>query len=172
MRHAITLTTLPLLVLSALPAQAQSDMVTITPEQVGEIFCIGSLGNDMTPAGAMLTDDLKWVIDQAFERSNQYALPHPGDKPPMGDGVPWRTWPDYADGCTVGEATVKDLLATVPINYTFSEYPQANYSNNLILLPSYPENGPPYIWRIHDVDLGDGNTLRGFIAAAFEAFEK
>jgi hypothetical protein len=170
MRHAITLATLPLLLLSALPAQAE--MISITPEQVGEIFCISSLGNDMTPTGAMLTDGLKSVIDDAFERSNAYELAHPGDKPPMGDGVPWRTYPDYADGCTVGEATIKDLVATVPINYTFSEYPEANYSNNLILLPSYPENGPPYIWRIEDVDLGDGNTLRGFIAGTFEAFEQ
>ena len=170
MRYAITLATLPLLILSTLPAQA--DMITITPEQVGEIFCISSLGNDMTPAGAMLTDDLKAVIDDAFERSNAYELAHPGDKPPLGDGLPWRTFPDYADGCTVGEATVKDLMATVVINYTFSEYPEANYSNALILLPSYPENGPPYFWRIHDVDLGEGNTMRGFIAGTFEAYEE
>jgi hypothetical protein len=168
MRHAITLTTLPLLLLSALPAQAE--MISITPEQVGEIFCISSLGNDMTPASAMLSDDLRWDIDRASERSDAYQLAHPGDKPPLGDGLPWRTFPDYADGCTVGEATVKDLMATVVINYTFSEYPEANYSNSLILLPSYGENGPPYIWRIHDIDLGEGNTLRGFIASAFEAY--
>jgi hypothetical protein len=168
-RHTIAVI-LPLLLVSALPAQAE--MVTITPEQVGEIFCISSLGNDMTPAGAMLTDDLKAVIEDAFERSNAYQLAHQGDKPPLGDGVPWRTLPDYADGCTVGEASVKDLMATVVINYTFSEYPEANYSNSLVLLPSYPENGPPYFWRIHDVDLGEGNTLRGFIAGAFEAFEE
>ena len=169
MRNAITLITLPL-VLSALPAQAE--MISITPEQVGEIFCISSLGNDMTPAGAMMTDDLRSVVDDAFERSNAYQLAHQGEKPPLGDGVPWRTLPDYADGCTVGEATIKDLVATVPINYTFSRYPEANYTNALILLPSYPENGPPYIWRIHDVGLGDGNTTRGFIASTFEAFEE
>ncbi len=170
MRHAITLATLPLLLLSALPARAE--MVSITPEQIGQIFCIGSLGNDMTPVSSVLTDDLRAVIDDAYAKSNEYQNAHPGDKPPMGDGVPWRTWPDYADGCTVGDATVRDLVATVVINYTFSEYPEANYSNALVLLPSYPENGPPYVWRINDVDLGEGNTLREFIYGTFEAYEE
>lgn len=168
MRHLTIAGILSLLLLSAVPARAE--MVTITPEQIGQIFCISSLGNDMTPAGSVLTDDLMALIDNAFERSNQYLTTHPGDKPPMGDGVPWRTWPDYADGCTVGEATIRDLVATVVINYTFSDYPEANYSNALILLPSYPENGPPYVWRIHDVDLGDGHTLRQSIADTFEAY--
>lgn len=168
MHHLATAAIIPMLLLCALPAQAQSEMVTITPEQVGQIFCIGSLGNDMTPVGAMLSDDLRSLIDDAFARSNEYELAHPGDKPPLGNGVPWRSWQDYADGCTVGEASVRDLVATVVINYTFSEYPDANYSNSLILLPNYPENGPPYIWRISDVDLGDGNTLRESIYAAFE----
>ena len=168
MRHHTAFGILPLLALTALPARAE--MVTITPAQVGEIFCISSLGNDMTPAGAMLTDDLTSLIENAFKRSNEYLDTHQGEKPPLGDGVPWRSLPDYADGCTVGETTVRDQVATVVINYTFSEFPDANYANALILVPSYPENGPPYIWRIHDVDLGRGNTLRQFIADTFEAY--
>ncbi len=167
MRYVAAIGMLPVILLASLPAQAQ--MVTITPEQIGQIFCISSLGNDMSPTGAVLADDLASLIDNAFARSNEYEIAHPGDKPPMGDGVPWRTFPDYADGCTVGEASVRDLVATVVINYTFSEYPDANYSNSLILLPDYPENGPPYIWRIDDIDLGDGNTLRESLYAALEA---
>lgn len=167
MRHFASLAVLTL-TLSAVPARAE--MVTITPAQIGQIFCISMLGNDMTPAGSVLTDDLMGLIDTSFERSNEYLLTHPGDKPPLGDGVPWRTLLDYADGCTVGESSVRDLVATVVINYTFSGYPEANYSNSLMLLPSYPENGPPYIWRIHDVDLGNGDTLRESIAATFEAY--
>lgn len=166
MRHLSAV--LPLILLTTLPVQAQ--MISITPEQIGEIFCISMLGNDTTPAGSVLTEDLKALIDDAFERSNDYELTHSGDKPPMGDGVPWRTLQDYADGCTVGETSIHDLVATVVINYTFSDDPEANYSNALTLLPSYPENGPPYVWRIDDVDLGDGNTLRSSIVATFEAF--
>lgn len=168
MRQFTPLGVLPLLLLSALPTQAQEQMISITPEQIGQIFCIGSLGNDMSPVFAVISEDLRSVIDRAAEHSDAYAIAHPGEKPPLGDGLPWRTWPDYADGCTVGEASIKDLLATVVINYTFSDAPSANYSNALILLPDYPENGPPYIWRISDVDLGDGNTLRAILYNTFE----
>jgi hypothetical protein len=38
-----------------------------------------------------------------------------------------------------------------------------------MLLPSYPENGPPYIWRVYDIQLGDGTTTREFLYAAIEA---
>lgn len=168
----LTLGTVLPLILSALPTSAQSEMVTITPEQIGQIFCIGRLGNDMSPVSGVMTDDLGPLIDDAFARSNQYLIDHPGDKPPMGDGVRWSTFPDYADGCTVGDASIRDLVAYVVINYTFSDAPVANYSDTLMLLPSYPENGPPYIWRVYDVQLGDGTTMRDFLHAALEATDE
>lgn len=169
MRHLTVSGILPLLFLSALPAQAQDQMITITPEQIGQIFCIGRLGNDMSPVSGVMNDDLTSLIEDAFASSNAYLLDHPGDKPPMGDGVRWSTFPDYADGCTVGETSVRDLVAYVGINYTFSDYPEANYSDTLMLLPNYPENGPPYIWRLYDIQLGDGTTTREFLSAAIEA---
>lgn len=173
MRHLFALGVLPLLVLSALPVQAQDEMITITPEQIGQIFCIGRLGNDMSPVSGVMNDDLGALIDDAFARSNAYLDDHPGDKPPMGDGVRWSSFPDYADGCTVGEdAQIRDLVAYVVINYTFSDYPEANYSDTLMLLPNYPENGPPYIWRIYDIQLGDGTTTRESLYAAIEASDQ
>jgi hypothetical protein len=175
MRHFTTLGVLPLLLAPALPALAQEQMISITPEQIGQIFCIGSLGNDMSPVWGVLSEDLTYLLKDASARNNEYQVAHPGEKSPLGDGIPWRSWPDYADGCTVGEPSEAELLtretnllARVVINYTFSDAPSANYSDTLILLPAYGENGPPYIWRIHDVELGDGSTLREFIYAAFE----
>lgn len=168
MRHLTVTGLLPLLVLSALPAQAQEQTATITPEQIGQIFCIGRLGNDMSPVSGVMNDDLGALIEDAFASSNAYLDDHPGEKPPMGDGVRWSTFPDYADGCTVGGASVRDLVAYVAINYTFSD-PDANYSDTLMLLPNYPENGPPYIWRLYDIQLSDGTTTREFLSDAIEA---
>jgi len=162
MRH---LTILPLLLLSALPAQAQ--MITITPDQIGQIFCIGSLGNDMAPVEALLTPDLAatiadaWVKDAAFEAAN------PGDKPPLGDGLPWRTWQDYADGCTIAEGEVGREAASVLINYTFATAPEANYTNFLVLRPVSLADGAEVVWRIDDIDLGEGNTFRTLLERAF-----
>ena len=152
---------LPLLFPSAVSAQAE--VVTITPEQIGQIFCIGSLGNDMSPVKPLLSPGLDAMIDDAFARSDALAIEHPGDKPPLGDGVPWRTWPDYADGCTIAATDIDDGSARVTIAYSFSEYPDANYSNDLVIIMSEE----PF-WFIDDIELGEGRTLRSALAAAFE----
>ena len=169
MRYLAMLGILPLLCLSSSPARSQTDMISITPEQIGQVFCIGRLGNDMSPVSGIMSEDFGSIIEDAFALSNQYLLSHPGEMPPMADGVRWSTLLDYADGCTVGDASVRDLMAYVEINYTFSENPSANYADTLMLLPNYPENGPPYIWRIYDIQLGDGTTTREFLYAAIEA---
>lgn len=169
MRYVAAIGILPLILLSALPTRAQAEMATITPEQIGQIFCISRLGNDMSPVSGVMNDDLTSLIEDAFASSNAYLGRHPNDKPPMGDGVRWSSFLDYADGCTVGDASIRDLVAYVVINYTFSDYPEANYSDTLMLLPNYPENGPPYIWRLYDINLGDGTTTREFLYAALEA---
>ena len=165
MRHLPIFAILPLM-LTALPAQAQ--MATIEPEQIGQIFCIGSLGNDMAPVEALLSADLATVVADAWSRNAAFEAAHPGDKPPLGDGLPWRTWPDYADGCTVADALAEREMAVVTINYTFSEAPDANYSNELILRPATFADGAELIWRIDDIDLGEGHTFRGVLAGAFE----
>lgn len=164
-RYAVT-AILPLLLASALPAQAQ--MATIEPEQIAEIFCIGSLGNDMAPVEALLSNDLQALVAEAWEKNAAFEAAHPGEKPPLGDGLPWRTWPDYADGCIVDEALTEREMSIVTINYTFSEAPDANYSNELVLRPATFADGAPLVWRIDDIDLGEGHTFRSVLASAFE----
>jgi hypothetical protein len=165
MRHLATSAILPLILLSALPAQAQ--MVTISPEQIGQIFCIGSLGNDMAPVEALLTPDLSAVVADAWVKDAAFESANPGDKPPLGDGLPWRTWTDYADGCTVGEVTTETGGTRVHIGYTFAEYPDANYDNVLILKQVEPADLTAAVWRIDDIDLLDAVTFRSAIAGAF-----
>lgn len=155
----------PLVALTALPAQAQ--MATLSPEQIGQIFCIASLGNDMAPAQALLSDDLSALIADAWERNAAFESAYPGDKPPLGDGLPWRSWPDYADGCAVTESMADGDLAEVTIDYSFGDYPDSNYSNVLLLRPYGINIGAPPVWRIDDIDLGEGNTMRTALEQAF-----
>lgn len=165
MRHLTITGILPLLLVSALPAQAQ--MVTITPDQIGQIFCIGSLANDMAPVEALLTPDLRAVIEEAWVNNAAFEVANPGDKPPLGDGLPWRTWPDYADGCTVADGEVEREAASVVINYAFADAPDGNYSNFLLLKPVTMADGAEIVWRIDDIDLRDGYTFRSILAGAF-----
>lgn len=148
----------------SLPAQAQ--MVTITPQQIGEIFCTGSLGNDMAPIVALATPDLARSIDTAMAQNTARIAAAPDDKPPLGDGLPWRSWTDYADQCSVGETTMLADQARVEIIYAFSEAPDAAYRNSLMLSPVAVEAGLPPFWRVDDIDLGDG-TMRGALLDAF-----
>ena len=167
MRHSSALLLLPFLFGPTLPAQAE--MATITPEQVGQIFCIASLGNDMTPAHAMASEGLQALIAFSFERNTEFELANPGEKPPLGDGLPWRSWPDYADGREVGPVVVADLVARVPIHYSFTGYPDANYTDTLILLPADSEvEGDPLVWRIDDIELSDSQTMRTILGTVFE----
>jgi hypothetical protein len=108
------------------------------------------------------------LVAGAWEKNAAFEAAHPGDKPPLGDGPPWRSWPDYADGCTVGKGTTEREEATAVINYTFSDYPEANYTNFLVLKPATFDDGASVVWRIDDIDLGEGNTFRKVLAAAFE----
>ena len=157
---------LPLILLSTLPTQAQ--MATIEPEGIALIFCISSLGNDMAAVEALLSSDLQALVAEAWAKNAAFEAAHPGDKPPLGDGLPWRTWPDYADGCTFGEAVAERESASITITYSFSEAPDANYSNELLLVPASFADGAPLVWRIDDIDLGEGYTFRSWLAAAFE----
>ena len=165
MRHLIIPAILPLLLLSALPAKAQ--MITITPDQIGQIFCIGSLGNDMAPVEALLTPDLSATVADAWVKNAAFEAANPGEKPPLGDGLPWRSWQDYADGCTIADGEVEREAASVVINYTFADAPEADYINFLVLRPVNMAAGAEVVWRIDDIDLGEGNTFRSILADAF-----
>ncbi|SMQ70321.1 hypothetical protein SAMN06295905_1885 [Devosia lucknowensis] len=167
MRPALAIAILP--ISAALAGSAQAQMATIEPAQVGQIFCIGSLGNDMTPVAAMLTADLRTVIEMAIEANTAFELAHPGDKPPLGDGLPWRSFPDYADGCSVGAVSEDVSTATVEIHYTFSDATDASYSDTLLLLSENFEPDMPHVWRVDDVQMVGGNSMRALLDAAFAA---
>lgn len=152
------------LVLASAPAVAE-DPAAIPPEGIGQIFCIGSLGNDMAPVDGLLIAELATLVADAWARNDAIAAARPAEKPPLGDGLPWRTWPDHADGCSVGAVAIDGGKATVAIDYRFSTAPGANYSNTLHL-KSVEVDGLP-AWRIDDIDLGEGQTFRGLLAGAF-----
>jgi hypothetical protein len=160
MRHLF-----PLTLLSALALPAHAQMVTLTPAQIGEIFCIGSLGNDMAPVEALLSPDLSALVAEARQHSEALAAARPDEKPPLGDGLPWRTWQDYADGCTVAPGSDDEEAI---IQYSFAATPDASYSNTLRLVRVTQAPGGELVWRIDDIALGDRQSMRGALITALE----
>lgn len=165
-RLAIALTVLPLF--AAAPAQAE--MTTVTPMQIGEIFCIARIGNDDGILAGALSDELRTLIAYAEARNDTIAAAAPDEKPPLGDGIPWSSFPDYADECSVGSVAVEGKAAKVTIRYGFPSERSADYSDTLQLrLVAHPYIADAGIWRIDDIAYTNAGMLREALDGAFAA---
>ena len=160
-------TALATLLLAAGITSAQAATLTFTPDQVGDIFCIATLAGDMSEIGGMLTPMLAETITIAETRNAQFQSQHLGDKPPLGDGLPWRSYPDFPDSCTVGATTLTDDAtgASVEINYSFKADPSANYTDTLQVKQT---DGTDRFYQIEDIDQVDGQSFTAALAAALE----
>ncbi|HEV2514617.1 MAG TPA: hypothetical protein VGV07_05170 [Devosia sp.] len=153
------------LCLVATPSLAQ--MVTISPEQIGEIFCIARLGNDMAPVQGLLTTELGAAIAEAEAKNAAIQQAHPDEKPPLGDGIPWQAFPDYATECKAGAVTLEADRAVVDIAYGFADYPDANFTDHLQLILVAQPDLPEPLWRIENLGYATEGDLRQVLVSAF-----
>jgi len=165
MYHTIAFASLAL-ALTTLPAAAQ--MITISPAQIGQIFCISRLGNDMAPVQGLLTPALTQAIADAEKLDAAWAAKNPGEKPPLGDGLPWQTFQDYAPQCAAGTVETGKDGALVEINYAFPDSPAANFTDKLHLTPVEDQTVGATVWRIDNIEYANaGGDLRSVLVSAF-----
>jgi hypothetical protein len=159
-----------LIVLSAtlaVPAAAQDADFGFTPQQIGEIFCMGRTAGDMAPVSGLLTPELAAVIAEAEAKDAAWAVANPGDKPPLGDGIPWSSAPDYAASCIAGAGQLMMDEASVEIAYGFPEYPAGNYSDWLNLRLVDDPATHLRVWRINDLAYDSGSQLSDVLSTIF-----
>jgi len=132
-----------------------------TPADFGYAFCRASLDGDMSPIDQALSPALSVIVMDAWAKSDALQAAFPDDKPPLGDGLPWRSWQDYADGCDAGAIESTAKTAEVEIRYSFTSDSSADYSDRLNLVKA--ADG----WVLDDIEYDNGDTLRSFLAAAF-----
>jgi hypothetical protein len=169
---ALSLISLPFaLVLAPVTTPAQEGPALMSPEAIGQIFCLSRTGNDMAPVQGLLTDDLSFTIAKAEQESDAWAAANPGEKPPLGDGVPWADFPDYAPICTVGPVALASGKALVTISYGFPETPAADYSDELALVEVADETIGASRWRIDNVIFADDYDLRQALSLAFVDYQ-
>jgi hypothetical protein len=165
-RLTLALLALPLFAATS-PASAQ--MVTVTPENIGEIFCISRIGNDDGILSGMLTAELSTHIEYAQARNDVIYAKAPDEKPPLGDGTPWQSFPDYPDTCTVGAVTIDGDTAKVAIEYGFKADATANWTDTLELKRiDHPYDPSTKIWRLNDVQFSGEGHLQGALDSLFE----
>lgn len=160
------LTTALFVGLLAAPTVAQ-EPVTLTPAQIGEIFCLSRLGNDTGPITGLLTTDLSAAIADAETKDDAWAKANPGDKPPLGDGIPWQAWPDYAPRCSTDGATYMMDEASVRIRYGFPDAPDASFTDTLKLRLVESADAIGKVWRIDDIAYATDGSLREALQSAF-----
>ena len=158
-----------ILALSTLPGIARADddgPIKLSPQQIGDIFCIGIVGNDMAPVEAIITTPLRKAIDKANKLNDVYMKKNPGEAPPM-DGLPWQDSADYTPQCHALNPSIGKDSARVELDYSFPDDAAANFTDQLILkaVPD-PEMGGTK-WRIDDVQFRDGTDMLHAMTEAF-----
>lgn len=148
------------------PSATAAEPEYLAPEQLGEIFCIARLANDMQAASGLLSPDLQQAIAEAEAADAAWADRHPGDKPPLGDGIPWASFPDHPDSCTLGEPLWQMDEAQLKVSYGFAGAPDAAFTDTLSLV--LVENpAAPNTWRIDNVVYAADGDLRTVLLSAF-----
>jgi hypothetical protein len=161
--------------LAAFPAmaddsEARGQMTVLKANQIGQIFCMSRTGNDDAVISGILTDDLNAQLKAAEDKNDAWVKQNPDEKPPLGDGIPWQSAADSADTCDVGLVTLSKTDAKVEIKYTYKDYPDANYTDTLILKKVPIEGMDVGYWRIDDVIYPDGTDMKAVLVSAFEGY--
>jgi hypothetical protein len=159
----------PMLLLAspALAQDADTDFIILKPDQIGQIFCLSRIGNDEAPIRGLLSPDLTQAIADANAKNDAYLAANPDEKPPLGDGIPWGSWPDYTSHCTVGVPTLMQDEASVAISYDFPEDKSADYTDTLDLSLVLNEDQSAKVWRIDNIHYGEGSDLKTELIGAF-----
>lgn len=140
------------------PAFAQS----IPATTVAEMFCMGRTV-DPSLAAPYLAPDLVYATEKALARNVLWERDNPGEKGPLGDGIPWQSFPDRADQCTVDYAASAAEPMLVPVTYAIAGAPDAGWTDTLVLEVIDGE------WKIVDVRYeNDADSLAALLAAAFD----
>jgi hypothetical protein len=142
-----------------LPIPAFAD--NSTAEALAGTFCAAMVDGTPDPV-TLVTPDLGDAIAAALARNAEIQAATPDEKPPLGDGVPWASWPDKPDTCDIEVTEAYDGAAMVNVSYGFTDAPDANYTDTLVLMEG--DGG----WAIDDVVLIDNQTLRNLIVSAFD----
>ena len=97
-------------------------------EAVAKSYCVAMIANDEAKAEMLLSDSLRLAITKARETNRLFEAAHPGDKPPLGDGLPLTAYTDQPSKCT--PTNMRD--GSVTLRYELAYGPEADWQDKLI----------------------------------------
>lgn len=114
----------------------------------------------------LLSPALAAAVVAALERNAAIAAENPGDKPPLGDGIPYQSYPDAAPSCAAGTVTAEGDRLVAEVKYSFPDAPDAGWTDRLVLVAG--DGGVLLVDDIRYGAEGDEGTLRATLDEAFE----
>jgi hypothetical protein len=146
MRNAFVLVLLPALYATSVMAQSERG----SAEHVAAVFCDNHGDINMGTRAPYLSPGLIESIAAAEAANQRFVEDNPDEKPPLGDGIPWQSAPDYAEKCKPGEPHYMMDVARLTVSYEFPDYPDAGYEDRLwlVLVDGH--------WLIDDISYASG----------------
>jgi hypothetical protein len=154
--------------LSIMAAIAATPALAGGVEELAQAFCATRVKSDEEAVKPLLTRSLLAVIKDAEERNDIIAKGNPDEKPPLGDGVPYQSFPDVPDRCEASPPVAKGGTIEVPVKYEFKAYPDATWTDTLLLVD---DGGSLKINDIRYPGSADGSAqlgLRDVLTGAFD----
>ncbi len=143
-----------------LATSASAQVAPLTPTELGTLFCAATQSGDMSAIQPYIGDELDLAIARAEADSAVRQLEKPDEKPPLGDGVPWASYPDAADDCTVIYVNDNATPTEVAIARKYAGGADADHQDVLLVTGTGPDI------EIVDLRYADGTTLSQFLADA------
>ena len=120
-------------------------------EGVAQSFCAAITANDEAKAEGLMSDSLRVAIAKARAASRAFEIANPGDKPPLGDGLPLAAYPDVPSDCRPSDVSAN----SVALNYGFVSDPKAGWQDRLVV-----EQSPAGTMVIADILYGPNHEDR------------
>jgi hypothetical protein len=147
-----------LLAITASAALASS----LSPGDIGDTFCAARVSGDMSKVEPLLSPDLAAAISDAQAKNDAIQKQYPDEKPPLGDGIPWQSFQDYAPQCMVIGASGTLENPEAVLFYQIPGQGGTSWSDRLVLTFVDGE------LRIGDIVYSDGSRLTETLVKAFE----
>jgi hypothetical protein len=96
---------------------------------VAQSFCAAIIANDEAKAEGLMSDSLRDAIAKARVASRAFEMANPGDKPPLGDGLPLAAYPDVPSNCRPSDVSAN----SVALSYEFADDPKAGWQDRLVV---------------------------------------
>lgn len=153
------LAALSLALLTTVPVLATEPLMP--PHVVAETFCMARTVGDMSLVEDEFSSELYQTIGHALLKNAEQQKAHPDEKPFLGDGIPYASYPDRPDECLVDYEGAKAHPTEVAVTYKFAGAPDAGWTDTLILRDVDGK------WELDDVMYADGGRLVDLLQTAF-----